>query len=671
MYSQVFTSRRPVMTLNAKGADAFVSTTNPVLDLFTYSSRKFYEKEEDFNKVVELIVQAKNFDSELFLKLLKFHRHINIGNGIKNIYYLCMLVLKEEDPAMYEQILTWSYEYPKDILTLARTSSSFSPKASFTEPVSIKCPQYSEPHFNKGTKRGNMEAYLRKVNPLISNGELSLPFELKLYGDKVFDSFIALLKDASSQCNPMLLKYLAYETSHFNVESHFIWDYLEGKVKDNEEFDHLVNSENVLRNDLAKEFRQYLKNNKSSSGCYFTKKNQRKLKKLFNKYVNLADCLYQGVHSDGSKFGSKSSRDEEIELIYQVIKKTPTLSASKLTKFIKKIRRENVEEMSLRDNLLVLSYDKYLKAIQENQVQAKVKGLDVSDRCMEFFQSNKSEDPELESQLSELCSGIESYLRPCFTEDFTFSTFADSLELILDVSGSMEGTPLNTGLLYFVILARIFKINQLHYFSDSTEVRNLSDEDLSGSFCALIRKVYMNTKGSTVLQSAFDSLEDNKKSNKQVVIITDGDCDPHGGTSNPFHNVTVPGKYQHLHTNNYIVVNVKQTKMNFPYLGMDPKVCYVTGNNPKTLNGLIKSLVMSARDKVPITPEAVLKNSLDMELLELPCSVPTYQMILSNDDTHRLYNVIMSNIPPPKKESLGNDNNYEENEVMEDEDDNQ
>ena len=130
------------MTLNAKGADAFVSTTNPVLDLFTYSSRKFYEKEEDFNKVVELIVQAKNFDSELFLKLLKFHRHINIGNGIKNIYYLCMLVLKEEDPAMYEQILTWSYEYPKDILTLARTSSSFSPKASFTEPVSIKCPQF-------------------------------------------------------------------------------------------------------------------------------------------------------------------------------------------------------------------------------------------------------------------------------------------------------------------------------------------------------------------------------------------------------------------------------------------------------------------------------------------------------------------------------------------------
>ena len=51
MYSQLFTSRRPVMTLNAKGANAFVSTTNPVLDLFTYTSRKFYENEEDFNKL--------------------------------------------------------------------------------------------------------------------------------------------------------------------------------------------------------------------------------------------------------------------------------------------------------------------------------------------------------------------------------------------------------------------------------------------------------------------------------------------------------------------------------------------------------------------------------------------------------------------------------------------
>jgi hypothetical protein len=107
--------------------------------------------------------------------------------------------------------------------------------------------------------------------------------------------------------------------------------------------------------------------------------------------------------------------------------------------------------------------------------------------------------------------------------------------------------------------------------------------------------------------------------------------------------------------------------MNFPYLGMDPKVCYVTGNNPKTLNGLIKSLVMSARDKVPITPEVVLKNSLDMELLELPCPVPPYTMILSNDDIHRLYNVIMSNIPPPKKE---HDNNHEENEFIDDEDEN-
>ena len=671
MYSQLFTSyRRPVMTLNAKGADSFVSTTNPVLDLFTYTSRKFYENEEDFNKVVEMIVQAKNFDSELFLKLLKFHRHIDVGNGIKNIYYLCMLVLKEEDPAMYETILAWSYEYPKDILTLARTSSSFSPKASFTEPVSIKCPQYSEPHYNKGTKRGNMEAYLKKVNSLISNNEISLPFEIKLYGERLFDSFIALLKDSSSQCNPMLMKYLAYETSHFNVESHFIWDYLEGKVKDNEEFDRLVNSENELHNDLAKEFRQYLKTNKSSSGCYFTKKNQRKLKKLFNKYVNLTDCLYQGVHSDGSKFGSKSSRDEEIELIFQVIKKTPTLSASKLTNFIKKIRKENVEEMSLRDNLLVQSYDKYLQAINENQVKAKVKGLDVSDRCMEFFRSNKLEDPELESQLSELCNGIESYLRPCFSEEFTFSNFANSLELVLDVSGSMQGTPLNTGLLYFVILARIFKIKQLHYFSSTTEVRNLSDEDLNGSFCTLIRKVYMCTAGSTVLQSAFDTLESNKKSNKQVVIITDGDCDPHGGTSNPFHNVTVPGKYQHLHTNNYIVVNVKQTKMNFPYLGMDPKVCYVTGNNPKTLNGLIKSLVMSVRDKVPITPEAVLMNSLDMEQLELPCPVPTYQMILSNDVIHRLYDVIISNMPPKKEMLVDNDNNHEVNENIEDEDEN-
>ena len=55
---------------------------------------------------------------------------------------------------------------------------------------------------------------------------------------------------------------------------------------------------------------------------------------------------------------------------------------------------------------------------------------------------------------------------------------------------------------------------------------------------------------------------------------------------------------------------------------------------------------MSANLKIPITPELVLQNSLDMECLELPClpSSP-YHMTLSDEKKDLLFQVIMSNLP--------------------------
>lgn len=65
----------------------------------------------------------------------------------------------------------------------------------------------------------------------------------------------------------------------------------------------------------------------------------------------------------------------------------------------------------------------------------------------------------------------------------------------------------------------------------------------------------------------------------------------------------------------YIVVNVKETKMNFPYLVMVPHVCYVTKNNPKTFNGFIRALVVSLIKNNTLTLALVLKYSLDFDEL--------------------------------------------------------
>ena len=63
-------------------------------------------------------------------------------------------------------------------------------------------------------------------------------------------------------------------------------------------------------------------------------------------------------------------------------------------------------------------------------------------------------------------------------------------------------------------------------------------------------------------------------------------------------------------------MNVNEEKMNFPYLNMDPNVCYVTGNKPKTLNGFIKALIFSIINKIILTPSLVLKYSLELEELK-------------------------------------------------------
>jgi hypothetical protein len=105
------------------------------------------------------------------------------------------------------------------------------------------------------------------------------------------------------------------------------------------------------------------------------------------------------------------------------------------------------------------------------------------------------------------------------------------------------------------------------------------------------------------------------------------------------------------------VINVKLEKLNFPYIDIDPKVCYLTGNNPKTINGLIKSMIISTRDKIPITPDLILTHSLDMEELELPEIPNQYSMVLSEEEISSLFRVILKNIPS-KPDGILPDDNY-------------
>ena len=238
MTSQSILTARANMILNTKGADAFISTTNPILDLFTETRKKVPETLEEFTALVRKIEAAKNFDSELFVKLLKFHRLIEKGNGLKGLYYISMIILKEEDPDIYKQVLTWSRQYPKDILRLARLSSIFGCLTDSSSSFSVSIPlslKYLSPKGDKkstlGKKMTKWALTEKKTGNVVSNSCTSsiatilISSEIELYSQLLVDVIKKILtgKLFDSDANLMLFKYLSYETGHFAVESKVIW----------------------------------------------------------------------------------------------------------------------------------------------------------------------------------------------------------------------------------------------------------------------------------------------------------------------------------------------------------------------------------------------------------------------------------------------------------------
>lgn len=235
--SQAVLAARSNLALNAKGADAFKSTTNPILDLFTETRKIVPETLDEFTILVRKIEAARNYDSEMFIKLLKFHRLIEKGNGIKGMYYICMMVLKDEKSDIYGQVLDWSRQYPKDVLRLARLSSMFVGKLPETGPaVSLKMGlKYKSPLGGKVTLNKKMTKWAlteKASGNITTSGSKSSPIqtvyisaEIELYSQLVADVIKKILtgKLYDPDVNLMLFKYLSYETGHFAVESKLIW----------------------------------------------------------------------------------------------------------------------------------------------------------------------------------------------------------------------------------------------------------------------------------------------------------------------------------------------------------------------------------------------------------------------------------------------------------------
>jgi len=195
---------------------------------------------EDFTEVVRKIEKIKNYSSEIFIKLLIYHR---VFKGNKQLYYIGMMVLREEDPEMYIKILRLNILkfYSKDLLRLCRIYNFMGQKNSDSKiNIDIK----------ETTGHRNIKLIMwNKKNCMddLKIKEIYLSVEAKLYGDALYRTIkeILLGNYGSNDINLVLFKYISYESGHFNLESMFIWKYVEDLLQKDSDIS------NILKDNLG------------------------------------------------------------------------------------------------------------------------------------------------------------------------------------------------------------------------------------------------------------------------------------------------------------------------------------------------------------------------------------------------------------------------------------
>ena len=151
--------------------------------------------------------------------------------------------------------------------------------------------------------------------------------------------------------------------------------------------------------------------------------------------------MFQGFHSDGRAIGSLGNDEKEIDLLYRVLKKTPTLSFAKASSTIKKwmtdARKSQIEKYrdsaeqtltypSKKHELIVGAYQKYMTEVSNKKVVVKTRGLDLVSKCHEYWQSTEV-DPVIEEQINKTCDELTTFLSSSFDDTFTFEDFASSI----------------------------------------------------------------------------------------------------------------------------------------------------------------------------------------------------------------------------------------------------
>jgi len=347
----------------------------------------------------------------------------------------------------------------------------------------------------------------------------------------------------------------------------------------------------------------------------FTNKVRRNIKSNMMLRCNIVDNILSNPmkHYNGVDVcdGTYHKYVEEL-MIYRVIKNSPTKSFERIKKKFDKIKNLNENELSQQNLLFVEAFKRYQNDLLEKKTKAKVNKDNLYTKVYSAFIDLNNHNGytlpvELISQLDNYKEQLENELNSHFSDNKEKEDFVNSIVLCLDNSGSMMGEPIKLGCFYLLMLCKIFNCSDNYCFNnETTKYKCINYIESSWEEC--IHNIYVQTNGSTNLLSFINLM--NKNTNEQceikknVIIFTDGDCDP-------CHPNSTETPFQKKSDYNVIVINLNTENLCYPYTIQDKSVCYIGGSNCNMMSGLIKSWIETIKKNKPLQSEDVLTNCLD------------------------------------------------------------
>ena len=337
----------------------------------------------------------------------------------------------------------------------------------------------------------------------------------------------------------------------------------------------------------------------------YTNSTLRKLYSSYKSKLHLADGLLQGVKEDGEIIVAGHE-----DQIVNELKKMSSKAFDQMVKTISAFSSEQGYKKVLYQACCILK-----EQVNNKTFSVKATGMNPIKDCYYYFKSD-AYNPVLESMLTTKFNELRTRL----------GGYLSSIDLVIDNSGSMDGEPTQTAFYIGLMLHRLYHLESAVIFNSTAKRRYISGM----TWYDTIKSLYQGVQGSTHLESVFSHLENNSNT---TIIITDGDCDPLTGGLSPFQV-----GLERFPCRKFIVWNVKQKKLHFPYCVADQRVAYLSGNEPGLIEAVCKTL-----QKGTLSPETVLSTCL--EEFQSPVNLSPANCECRTEHAQTLYDAIQKNIP--------------------------